>query len=148
MKDGKIDMNYLLSDFQAYWRENSEIWKDRYEKEIYQYAEAAPHLVLQAFLQRVVNGGAQIIREMALGSMRADLCIIYEDQKYPIEIKLLYDSNTIKKGLEQTYNYMTKCGTNEGWLVVFDKDTQKPWEEKIYMRTETFNGKNITVVGV
>ncbi|MCP4696456.1 MAG: ATP-binding protein, partial [Gammaproteobacteria bacterium] len=45
--DGKLDMKRLLGDFQQFWRENSEIWQERY-----QYKEAAPHLVLQAFLQR------------------------------------------------------------------------------------------------
>ncbi|MCL1992218.1 MAG: ATP-binding protein, partial [Spirochaetes bacterium] len=47
LKDGKIDMDFLLRDFQAYWRENSEIWTTRYREHFYQYDEAAPHLVLQ-----------------------------------------------------------------------------------------------------
>jgi hypothetical protein len=55
---GKLDMKRLLSDFQQFWRENSEIWVKRY-----QYQEAAPHLILQAFLQRIVNSGGRISRE-------------------------------------------------------------------------------------
>ena len=55
-------MNLLLKGFQEFWRENSEIWTERFE-----YKEAAPHLILQAFLQRVINGGAHILREFASG---------------------------------------------------------------------------------
>ncbi|MCL2295447.1 MAG: AAA-like domain-containing protein [Spirochaetes bacterium] len=147
LKAGKMDMGFLLRDFQAFWRENSEIWINRYEEKIFQYAEAAPHLVLQAFLQRVMNGGGQITREMALGSKRADLCIVYDGQKYPIEIKILRNEKTITDGIVQTFEYMEKCGADEGWLVVFDRDTKKSWDEKIYIQPKNYNGKLITVVG-
>ncbi|MDR2732384.1 MAG: AAA-like domain-containing protein, partial [Fibromonadaceae bacterium] len=49
LKGGKIDINALLKDFQTFWRENSEIWIERYKENLYQYNEAAPHLVIQAF---------------------------------------------------------------------------------------------------
>ncbi|MBI4026212.1 MAG: hypothetical protein HY360_14590 [Verrucomicrobia bacterium] len=38
------------------------MWRERFD-----YKEAAPHLVLMAFLQRVLNGGNRIVREMADG---------------------------------------------------------------------------------
>jgi len=60
--EGKLDMKRLLKDFQKFWRENSEIWAKRY-----QYQEAAPHLILQAFLQQVVITGGRISRELAGG---------------------------------------------------------------------------------
>ena len=147
LKDGKIDMNFLIKDFQAYWRENSEIWTTRYKKDYYQYDEAAPHLILQAFLQRVINGGGQIIREMALGSMRADLCIVYDGNRYPIELKILQNMRNYTESLEQTASYMDKVGSNIGWLVIFDRDTKKSWDEKIYMKEETIGNKKIVVAG-
>jgi len=74
LKGKEFDMKYLLKDFQEFWRENSEIWS-----ELYQYKEAAPHLILQAFLQRVINGGGKILREMAAGKRRLDLCVVYKN---------------------------------------------------------------------
>jgi hypothetical protein len=133
MENGKLDMNYLISDFQEFWRENSEIWINRYKENFYQYDEAAPHLVFQAFLQRVINGGGSIIREMALGKRRADLCVVYEGQKYPIELKILKNEKTIPDGLEQLSAYMDRCGAERGWLVVFDRDAGKSWDEKLYV---------------
>jgi hypothetical protein len=145
--DGKIDIACLLKDFQGYWRENSEIWKDLYKEGFYIYDEAAPHLVLHAFLQRVINGGGQIIREMALGAKRADLCIVYNAQKYPIELKILRNSKSIPDGLEQLSAYIDRVGASEGWLVVFDRDASKSWEEKLYMRLEEHKGKRIAIIG-
>jgi len=147
LKGGKININALLKDFQEFWRENSEIWIKRYKENLYQYDEAAPHLVLQAFLQRVLNGGGYIIREMALGTKRADLCVVYEGQKYPIELKIFKSNKSLTEGLEQLSIYMDKVGSNEGWLVMFDRDTGKSWEDRLYMRLEEYKGKSITVAG-
>ena len=147
LKDGKIDIDYLLQDFQRYWRENSEIWTDCYKTQYYQYEEAAAHLVMQAFLQRVINGGGHIIREMALGRMRADICVVYKEGKYPIELKILQNQRSLAESLKQTAAYMDRMGAAEGWLVLFDKDREKSWDEKIYMRKEPVDNRVITVVG-
>jgi hypothetical protein len=39
-------MDFLMRDFQQFWRENSDIWLTKFD-----YEEAAPHLILMAFLQ-------------------------------------------------------------------------------------------------
>jgi hypothetical protein len=143
LKDGRIDMDFLMRDFQQFWRENSEIWEERYD-----YKEAAPHLVMMAFLQRVANGGGQIVREMASGSGRLDLCLIYENRKYPIELKIRYGEKYLQEGLEQTARYMDLHGCNESWLVIFDRRTTVKWEDKLYFKKKTVDGKTITLVGV
>ena len=143
LKSGKIDMDYLMQDFQQFWRENSDIWIEKFY-----YKEAAPHLILQAFLQRVINGGGQIIREMAAGIGRTDLCLIYEGEKYPIELKIRRSNKTLPEGIEQTIQYMDSFGCTQGWLVVFDQRHEIKWDEKIYMKKETADGKTVTVVGL
>ena len=70
--DGDLDMDELLAAFQRFFREHSEHWLERF-----QYKEAGPQLLLQAFLQRIVNGGGRIEREYALGSRRTDLLIVW-----------------------------------------------------------------------
>ncbi|GBU23016.1 hypothetical protein R80B4_02929 [Fibrobacteres bacterium R8-0-B4] len=147
LKDGKMDVDFLMRDFQQYWRENSEIWNDRYKKNYYEYDEYATHLVMQAFLQRVINGGGQVIREMAFGRQRADLCVVYDGQKYPIELKILQNMRGNAKGIEQILGYMDKVGSDNGWLVIFDKSPKKSWSKKIYTRVEKAGGKRVTIVG-
>jgi hypothetical protein len=37
---------------------------------------------------------------------------------------------------------------NEGWMVVFDRRSTVRWEDKLYLKKETMDGKTITIVGV
>jgi hypothetical protein len=143
LKDGRMDVDCLMRDFQQFWRENSAIWIKHQN-----YREAAPHLVLMAFLQRIINGGGHIIRDMAAGTGRLDLCLTYEDKKYPIELKIRHGKKHLEKGLEQTARYMDIHGCSEGWLAVFDRRSNVKWDDKIYMRKETVDDKTITVVGL
>ena len=142
LKDGKMDISHLLTDFQQFWRENSAIWI-----EMMQYKEAAPHLILQGFLQRVVNGGGHVIREMAAGLGRLDLGVVYENRTYPIEVKLWKGEQYYRKSLEQTAGYADVFGGREGWLVIFNRSAGMSWEEKIYYRQETVGGTVIHVFG-
>jgi len=69
--DGSLDAELLMTEFQGFFRRHSEHWRNRFA-----YEEAWPQLLLQAYLQRVVNGGGRIEREYALGSGRVDLLIV------------------------------------------------------------------------
>jgi hypothetical protein len=142
MKNGRIDMTLLLQDFQVFWRENSEIWIERY-----QYKEAAPQLILQAFLQRVINGGGRIIREFAAGRRRLDLCVVFEGHKYPVELKLRRGAKTEENSYTQIIGYMDTLGAKEGWLIIFDRRPDIDWETKTYFKTEKIEGKTVTIVG-
>ena len=55
LPDVRLDMAKLLTAFQEFFRENSEAWLERFD-----YKEAGPHLLLQAFLQRIINAGGRI----------------------------------------------------------------------------------------
>jgi len=143
--DGSLDMDALLREFQKFWRENSEMWEEKMN-----YTEAFPHLLLMAFLQRVLNGGGRIDREYAAGRGRMDLLVEYNARKYVVEIKLVYEkqsTDTIKtRGLEQTAQYRDTIAPNApAYLVIFDRRAEtkeKPWDERLSWNEE--NG--ITIV--
>ena len=147
--DGRLDVSKLLTAFQEFFREHSEHWVERFN-----YKEAGPQLLMQAFLQRIVNSGGRVEREYGLGRMRTDLLVIWlypgGVQKTVIELKILYRSieHTVKEGLEQTWEYMDRCGADDGNLVIFDRDKNKTWEEKIFSREERYKGKRIWVWGM
>jgi len=143
LNNGKINMTSLMQDFQQFWRENSAIWDERFL-----YKEAAPHLILMAFMQRVVNGGGQIIREMAAEKGRLDICVIYEGHKYPIELKIWRGEKSLSDGLTQTARYMNTFDVNEGWLALFDRRPDRSWDEKIYIRKEFAGDKTVNVIGL
>jgi len=148
--DGSLDMDALLREFQIFWRENSETWEQKSD-----YTEAFPHLLLMAFLQRVLNGGGHIEREYAAGRGRMDLFIEYNSKFYIIEIKLIYEKqspDTIRsKGLEQIAKYRDiKAPDCPAYLVIFDRrDSVKnlSWDERIYWQEETVPDGMVTVVG-
>jgi hypothetical protein len=138
-----LDMTGLLKAFQPFWRENSQVWVERY-----QYREAAPHLILMAFLQRVINGGGQIIREYSLGRRRLDLCVLYAGKRYPVEIKLIDGPKSRAEGLVQLAAYCDLCGTKEGWLVLFDRRPKRPWSKKLFWQSRRDEaGRTLHLVG-
>lgn len=142
--EGGLDMKAMMSDFQQFWRENSDVWVEKYD-----YKEAAPHLILMAFLQRVINGGGHIVREFATGSKRMDLIVELNEFRYPVEIKLWRGPETVDEGREQLSGYLETLGLNEGWLVIFDRRSDVPWDEKIYTRQETdASGRIIHLLGM
>lgn len=147
--DGRLDLNKLLAAFQQFFREHSEHWVERFD-----YKEAGPQLLLQAFLQRIVNGGGRVEREYGLGRQRTDLALFwtYEggQQKAVIELKLWRKSleQTIVQGLEQTAAYMDKIGTADGHLVIFDRRPEISWDEKIFREERGYNGRSIIIWGM
>jgi hypothetical protein len=147
--DGRLDMDKLLTAFQEFFRQNFEHWVDGFN-----YAEAGPQLLLQAFLQRIVNGGGRIEREYGLGRQRTDLLVFWPFkngiQKAVIELKLKRDSleTTIRKGLEQTWEYMDICGTAEGYLLVINISRKASWKEKIFKKEKKYNNTKIAVYGM
>ena len=140
--DGTLDMPALMAEFQRFWRENS-----KSNREVYGYKEAMPHLVMMAYLQRVVNGGGRIMREMALGSGRLDLCVEYKAGRYAVELKMKRNFSR-EKSLVQFAGYLDRLGLSEGWMPIFDDDKTKPWSDKLYLRDEVFGNKTIHVVGL
>ncbi len=153
--DGRLDMPKLMEAFQQFFREHSEHWVERFD-----YQEAGPQLLLQAFLQRVVNGGGRVDREYGLGRMRTDLLVVWpafgqslasgRTQRIVLKLKLVYKSveETIAQGLEQTWQYMDRCGADEGHLVIFDRRPGKTWEDRLFCRQEQHRGVPITVWGM
>ncbi len=147
---GGLDLGKLLTAFQAFFREHSEHWVERF-----QYKEAGPQLLLQAFLQRIVNSGGRIEREYGLGRGRTDLLIVWPQgeqmRRVVVECKLLHQSleQTIDVGLAQTAAYMDRCAAEAGHLVIFDRRAGRRWADKVFhCRRTASSGVNIEVWGM
>ena len=148
--DGSLDVVKLLAAFQTFFREHSEHWVKRFA-----YQEAGPQLLLQAFLQRIMNSGGRIEREYGLGRLRTDLLIVWpqaeRERKFVIECKVLRKTleRTIAEGLEQTFEYMDRCDAEAGHLVIFDRREDRRWRDKIFRdRRALDSGVEIEVWGM
>jgi hypothetical protein len=130
--DGRLDLRRILTEFAAFWREHGEVLAAGMP-----YHEVAPQLVLMAYLQRVVNGGGQIEREVGVGRGRIDLCIRWPYrtpdggravQREALELKVWAPgkSDPLTKGLEQIEGYLEQLGLDHGVLAVFDRRPEAP----------------------
>jgi hypothetical protein len=146
---GRLDLSKLLEAFQQFFREHSESWLERFD-----YREAGPQLLLQAFLQRIVNSGGRVEREYGLGRGRTDLLVIWPFpegvQRAAIELKVLHKSRaqTVREGLAQVRSYADRCGAAEAHLVVFDRTPRKIWSKKIFRKIEVYktpDGRELTI---
>src|SRR6056297_3041803 len=112
--DGTLNMMKLLKAFQQFFREHSESWIERF-----QYKEAGPQLLIQAFLQRIINGvwetnslgvseklhgGGLIDREYGLGKKRTELYIRWpiipervKDNSENVSFPITYDNESIQR---------------------------------------------------
>ena len=99
-----------------------------------------------------------------MGRKRTDLLLIYphshladrpndqnkEVQRVVLELKIRHGNleEMIAEGLEQTWQYMDRANSREGHLILFDRDPQKAWDEKIFMRNEKYRNLHIKVWGM
>lgn len=155
MPDKRLDVPKLLRAFQQYFRENADAWIEQF-----QYKEAGPQLLLQAFMQRIVNGGGRITREYGIGMQRMDLYLEWPlDEKlaflgslqrvvFELKIQRKGLATALAEGLPQTAGYADSCGADEAHLIVFDRSGTKSWDERIWERVEIVEGREIQVWGM
>ena len=143
--EGELNKDALLEAFIKFWRQHGEPLLGSTG-----YHEIAPHLVLMAFLHRVVNGGGTLEREYAIGSDRMDLCLRYGSTTLGIELKVWREKkrDPQEEGIEQLESYLARLGFNEGWLLVFDRRKNAlPIEERLSTEVVvTENQCSITVI--
>ena len=116
---------------------------------------AGPQLLLQAFLQRIVNGGGRIEREYGLGRGRTDLLLIWPQgdrvRRFVVECKVLHKGleRTIEEGLRQDRGvHGPGARRRPGHLVIFDRDEGRSWDEKVFCRRESGGGAEVLVWGM
>ena len=144
----QLDMEKLLRAFQQFFREHSESWIERFD-----YKEAGPQLLLQAFLQRILNGGGRLHREYGLGRKRTDLYIEWPTdpekgmygpvQRVVLELKIQRGTldAMLPQALSQTADYADRVGAPEAHLIFFNRNEKISWDEKIWDRHHSFDDK-------
>ncbi len=144
-KDGELDVDALLQAFIDFWRQHGEPLLGTTS-----FHEIAPHIVLMAFLHRVVNGGGTLEREYAIGSGRMDLCLRYKNVTLGIEVKAWRDKvkDPESEGLDQLDAYLERIKVNYGWLFVFDRrKNAPPFIERLKTKTATTKkGRSVVIL--
>lgn len=156
-KRGRLDMEKLLKRWKEFYSENIEFWTN-----ITLYKEDAYHLLLFAFLQRVINGGGMIDREYALGKKECDILLRkpYDGgtfatgpvQREAIETKVHRESDSsnidtfIAKGVEQlVHNYCKRLQIGVGYLLVVDQHRKDPLAARMSEDIKVVDGCTVHV---
>ena len=141
--DGKLDIEALLKEFQKFYRRHSDAWLSKFD-----FREVGRQLLLMAFLQRIINGGGTIDREMAVGNGRCDLIIEFAGEQFVIELKLNWDQWCKEEGINQLDRYLSRLGLNYGYMILFELDPEISWEQRLYREDIELNGKKLVLLGM
>jgi hypothetical protein len=69
------------------------------------------------------------------------------DSARRFEVKLRRDTETEQDAHDQLADYLDRLGLSEGWLVLFDLRSTRPWTERLYLRDVAHRGHTLHVVG-
>lgn len=127
LSDGRLDIHRFLTEFILFWKQHGDVLAAGMP-----YHEVAPHLVLMAFLQRVVNGGGYVDREFGVGRGRFDLLVRWPwtdptgkrvEQREALELKVWREGrrDPLTEGLGQMDGYLHSLPLDAGILVIFDR---------------------------
>jgi hypothetical protein len=110
--DGTLNPDQLLDSFLAFWRQHGQPLL----KSVH-YHEIAPHIVMMAFLHRVVNGGGSLEREYAIGTRRMEVCLRYGNFTLGLELKVWRDGkpDPLNEGLAQLDQYLNGLDLERVW---------------------------------
>jgi hypothetical protein len=154
LPDGRLDFRKLLEEFAAFWREHADVLVRGMA-----YHEAAPQLVIMAFVHRIVNGGGTIDREYGVGRGRIDLVVRWPYrgaagerllQREAMELKVWRPgrADPTGDGLRQLDEYLEQLGLDRGTLVIFDRRPDAPpvAERTRFDTACTPSGRDVTVL--
>jgi hypothetical protein len=152
LPDGRLAFNKLLRAFAAFWQEHGPALQTAMP-----YPEAAPQLVLMAFMQRIVNGGGYIDREYGVGRGRVDLLLRWpyrgadgtrKVQRRAVELKVWRAgrADPKKQGLEQLDGYLAQLRLGRGVLVIFDRRRPRRAAAPRFEETTAPSGRAVRVM--
>lgn len=112
--DGQLDMPRLLHKFQTFMQQE-------YSQRDQPFLERNGRLIFLAFLKPIINGKGYEFKEPQISEeKRLDVVIVYQQQRYLVELKLWRGQQAHEKGIQQLHDYMQRLGLPQGYLIIFD----------------------------
>jgi hypothetical protein len=136
--DGSLDIKKALVKYQEYM-------KSVYSKFDREFIERQGRLLLLAFFKPILNGKGFYFVESHTGfEQRQDIVITFNHYKYIIELKIWRGEEYHQKGLIQLNSYLECESTDDGYLVIFNKNETKEYKSE-YLK---LNERNVFAVWV
>ena len=129
-KNGQFDMALCLERFALHWQE---IYNEKDAK----FYERQCRMIFLTYLKPILNGcGFYFIESTLTDDRRMDVVVIYNQQRFILELKIWKGQLYNEKGVEQLLGYVKKMGEDRGYLLTFDF-RKNPERIKPLWRTES-----------
>jgi hypothetical protein len=154
LPDGRLDFRKMLEEFAAWWKLNGEFLA---KGEVYH--EVAPQLIFMGYLQRVVNGGGFVDREYGIGTGRTDILVrkpctgpdgkpALQLEAIELKVRTAKTGDPLPEALIQLDGYLSRCGLDAGYLLIFDRRPAAVRQEiqPRFTQEITASGRTVTVL--
>ncbi|MDR1040555.1 MAG: hypothetical protein LBR80_10415 [Deltaproteobacteria bacterium] len=103
-------------------------------------------LVLTAFLRKLVDMGAEIVGDFAMGSESAIITLSYGQTSYPI-VCTIKGRLPKEESIRRLRKHIVRCDSPEGWIVLFDRDPEKTRKDKSSWEIDSDGWNTAFIVG-
>ena len=105
--------------------------KEQYSKKDAIFLEREGRLLFLAFIKPIINGVGFDFKEVQISEeKRLDIVIVYNNNKYIIELKVWRGEEYHKKGLEQLADYLDINNQDRGYLLIFNFNKNKEYKKE------------------
>ncbi|MCI6189050.1 MAG: AAA family ATPase, partial [Clostridium sp.] len=133
-----LNVEKILLRFQQFMKEN-------YSKKDEVFLEREGRLLFLAFIKPTINGVGYAFKEVQISEeKRLDVVIVYNTNKYIIELKIWHGEKYHERGLKQLSDYLEINGQDKGYLLIFNFNKDKEYKKEVINN----DGKEIIAVFV
>lgn len=143
IRAGRLFMDPLISVFQEFYRRHAEAWLEKFD-----FREIGRQMLFTAFLQRIAGADGIIECETAVGSGRCEILLIFGSEHFALTLKIRRNPYSEPDGLSEMLGYLNRLNLEQGYLILFESDSQIPREKRIYRKDIRLEGKRIVLVGM
>ncbi len=124
--NGNLDIELLLTKFKDAIEEKyskSDLMKSK------EFLENDLRMKFFMFLKPVLNGIGFIYKEVQISEeKRLDAIILFNNEKFIIELKLWKGDKLHKQGIEQIKDYMKREKVDKGYMIIMNKNLSKEYK--------------------
>ena len=105
--------------------------KEQYSSMDSKFIEREGRIIFLAFMKPIINGVGFDFKEVQISEeKRLDVVIVYNTNKYIIELKIWRGERYHQKGLKQLANYLDINEQEKGYLLIFDFNNNKEYKKE------------------
>ena len=127
--DGRLDFEKVLFKFQ-------EVIKEKYHNSLLlksdEFLEKDLRLLFLVFLKPIINGVGFSYKEVEIGAeKRLDIIVLFQMEKFIVELKIWYGPEYHKRGIEKLKKYMEIENINKGYMLIMNKNRDKEFTSEV-----------------